>query len=274
MPRFTAKFLLVILLCFCCIAWSAPQKELWPRWTINNPTSSAVIDFSAWQNFLNQHIKTNSAGINLINYKAVSTSAKQDLQQFITTLSAIPIDNYNRNQQLAYWLNLYNALTVKVILDHYPVNSVRDIKLSGFFSHGPWDAKLIKVEGVPLSLNDIEHRILRPIWANPLIHYGLNCATISSPNLQKTAFTGTNVNNLLNAAAKEYINNPRGVDIEKDNHLNVSSLYVWYENDFGGNDVGVIKHLEKYALPKLKKQLRGIIKIYADHYDWSLNETK
>ena len=104
----------------------------------------------------------------------------------------------SRDEQLAYWINLYNALTVKVILDHYPVKSILDIDISpGWFSIGPWGKKLVAVEGVEISLDDIEHRILRPIWRDPRIHYALNCAAVGCPNLLREAFTGATAEVLL-----------------------------------------------------------------------------
>jgi hypothetical protein len=168
------------------------------------------------------------------------------------------------------WGALYNALTIVTVLQHYPVKSIRHIKLGGWFSSGVWDAKLIKVGGVPVSLNDIEHRIIRPIWNDSRIHYALSCASYSSPNLQRKVYTGKTVNTALTQGAKEYINSPRAVSIQN-NKLIVSSIYDWYQVDFGGNEQTVIQHLKKYAKPALKKQLNHFNSISAYHYDWRLN---
>ena len=147
-----------------------------------------------------------------------------------------PVSSLNRGEQLAYWINFYNALTVQVILDHYPTDSILDIKISpGFFSIGPWDKKLVTVEGEELSLNDMEHRILRPIWRDPRIHYGVNCASIGCPNLLTTAYTADNVDGLLTENAVAYVNHPRGASLQN-GALTVSSIYDWFEEDFGGNE--------------------------------------
>ena len=108
-------------------------------------------------------------------------------------MRGIAISNYNRAEQKAYWINVYNAVTVDVILSRYPVASMRDINISpGFLARGPWGAKLFSVEEEKLSLDDIEHRILRPIWKDNRVHYALNWASLGSPNLQPAAFTAQN----------------------------------------------------------------------------------
>ena len=160
-------------------------------------------------------------------------------------------------EQQAYWINLYNALTVQVILDHYPVDSIRDIDISpGFFADGPWGKKLLVVDGEEVSLDDIEHRILRPIWQDLRIHYAVNCASIGCPNLQPEAFTAENADRLMDEGARAYIGHPRGASVDR-GKLTVSSIYKWFKADFGGSDVGVIDHLQQFAEPELKAALAG-----------------
>ncbi len=126
----------------------------------------------------------------------------------------------------------YNALTVKVILDNYPVKSIRDIDISpGLLNDGPWDAKLLTIEGKEVSLNDIEHRILRPIFLDNRIHYAVNCASSGCPNLQPEAFTVENTEELLDRGAREYIAHERGVKISK-NRLVVSGR-LWLQRERG-----------------------------------------
>lgn len=157
------------------------------------------------------------------------------------------------------------------MLDNVPVRSIRDIDISpGLFGDGPWGKKLATVEGVGLSLNAIEHRILRPIWRDPRIHYAVNCASIGCPNLQLHAFTADSLDQLLDKAAHDYVNHPRGCRIEN-GKLVVSSIYVWFQQDFGGNDQAVIGHLELYAESELKAKLLNATRIGAHQYDWQLN---
>lgn len=188
-------------------------------------------------------------------------------------MRAVEVSSLNRSEQKAFWINLYNGLTVKLILDHYPVESIRDIDLSpGIFSKGPWDAKLLKIEGQELSLNDIEHRILRPIWRDNRVHYALNCASLGCPNLQPKAFTPQNIEQMLEKSAHEYINHPRGLSFAR-NRLIVSSIYFWFQADFGDSEKGIIQHLKKYMSPENLKKLKALKKKRTTHkYDWNLNE--
>jgi Protein of unknown function, DUF547 len=249
---------------------AAPKAELWQRWTAHDPAATGTIDHEAWDHFLGAYVLSFPDGINRVAYANVTDADRRQLERYIGILTAIRISGYNRTEQRAYWINLYNAVTVKVVLDHYPVKSIRQIK-PHVFSIGPWRTKRIAVEGAELSLDDIEHRILRPIWRDPRLHYVLNCASIGCPNLQKQAFTAANSETLLTQAAHAYINNARGVEL-RNGRLVVSSIYRWYKEDFGDTDQGVIDHLRHYAEPALSAQLRGIKRIAADRYDWTLND--
>ena len=173
--------------------------------------------------------------------------------------------------QLAYWINLYNALTIKVVLDHYPVASIRDIRLGGLLSRGPWDGDLIEIEGEPITLNAIEHEILRPIWKDPRLHYAINCASVGCPNLHNRAFTAANSEHLLPQLAKDYLSHPRGLKIEDDS-VTVSSIFEWFAYDFGNSEDGIIKHIAAYAPTAKSEALLRIGEISGSHYDWSLNE--
>jgi hypothetical protein len=251
-------------------AAAGPKAKLWARWTTNDPASTATIDHSAWQGLLQRYVRPYSDGINRVAYGSVTADDRRVLEQYIARLAVLPISTYNRKEQRAYWINLYNALTVKVILDHYPIKSIRKIK-PGLLSIGPWRQKLVTVEGQQLSLDDIEHRILRPIWRDPRLHYAVNCAANGCPNLQTEPFTANNTDTLLTDAAREYVNNWRGVAIER-GRLIVSSLYEWYQEDFGDSDEGVIHHLRRYANPELVAQLSEVKRIADDRYDWALND--
>ncbi|MCG8693457.1 MAG: DUF547 domain-containing protein, partial [Minwuiales bacterium] len=188
---------------------AAPKSKLWERWTAHDPSATQQIDHRAWDQFLRTYVRPNGSGLNLVAYSEVTAEDRRALEAYLSALAVTPISRFNRAEQVAYWINLYNALTIKVILDHYPVESIRKISISpGLFSIGPWDRKLIRIEGEELTLNDIEHRILRPIWQDPRIHYAVNCASISCPNLIPTAFTGANADELMTAGAREYMNSP------------------------------------------------------------------
>jgi hypothetical protein len=251
---------------------AAPRTDPWPRWQTHDENSQATIDHGAWQSFLAAYLVRSTDGINRLRYAAVDEADKRALADYVAGLARLQVSTYARDQQLAYWINLYNALTIMVVLEHYPVASIRDIDISpGLFSDGPWGAKLIMVEGEKLSLDDIEHRILRPIWRDSRIHYAVNCASLGCPNLQPEPFKAATFDAQLDAAARAYVNDPRGVTIDN-GRIIVSSIYDWFEEDFGGTEQGVLGHLERFAEPQLRQRLEGTSSIDGYEYDWSLND--
>lgn len=250
----------------------APPPKLWERWLSHDEASRQAVDHGAWGRLLSIYLSRDSEGVERFAYARVNASDREALRAYIARLSEVSVANLARKEQLVFWINLYNALTVELVLEHYPVKSIRDIDISpGLFSSGPWDAFVARVDGTALTLNDIEHRILRPIFKDPRIHYALNCASVGCPNLQPKAFTAANVDAMLNKAAAEFINDSRGAHVEN-GRLTVSSLYVWFEDDFGGNEATVIAHLRRYAGPQLSASLSGITRIADHHYDWALND--
>jgi len=249
----------------------APKADLWERWEKHDAASTATIDHSEWSRFLAKYVYPDTTGVNLVTYIDVTDEDRKSLQAYLNALQAAPISTYNRAEQEAYWLNLYNAVTVEVILDHFPVKGIRDIDISpGFFSDGPWGKDLVTVEGEDLSLNDIEHRILRPIWGDPRVHYAVNCASIGCPNLLPIAFTAASLDSMKSEAARAYVNHPRGVTIEGET-ATISKIYLWFSQDFGETPDAIKAHLMLYADPALAAALKGVKEIeYA--YDWALND--
>ncbi len=254
---------------------AAPEADRWPRWEAHDPDATAEIDHSAWSEWLGDYrVEPGGDGVARLDYAAAKANGRAALTGYIDRLTDVAISDYNRDQQFAYWVNLYNAVTVAVVLDHYPVASIRDIDISPqWFSSGPWGKELVTVEGQALTLNDIEHRILRPIWEDPRVHYAVNCASIGCPNLQPVAFSADNTERLLDRGARAYINNRRGAAVE-DGELVVSSIYHWFQADFGGTEDSVIGHLRQYAEGELAARLSERSG-YDDHrYDWSLNDVQ
>ena len=251
---------------------AAAKAELWARWQKHEPTSTQKVDHRAWDRFLKQYVVTpHPSGINRVRYQAVTPEDFKNLRGYLKSMQGVAVFNYNRTEQKAYWINLYNALTVDLILSRFPVASIRDINISpGLLVRGPWGAKLFAVESEKISLDDIEHRILRPIWKDNRVHYALNCASLGCPNLQPVAYTGENIEALLERGAKEFINHPRGVAIQK-GKLQVSSIYIWYQEDFGGDAEELMEHWQRYADAKLDKALEKYNGGLSHDYDWRLN---
>jgi len=228
---------------------------------------------------LARYLVAGSDGINRVAYGAwkKATSDRAALAMAIESAANARPSKLAPNAAFAYWTNLYNALTLTLVLDHYPVGSIRDIKSTGAGFDlkaliGPWRTKLATVEGRPLSLDDIEHKIMRPGYREPRIHYAVNCASIGCPNLKPTAWRPETLAANLDAAASAYVNHPRGASDQGNGRLVVSSIYRWYREDFGDSDAGVLAHLRTYARSSLAAAISGGARIVDHRYDWRLND--
>ena len=177
-------------------------------------SSSRTLDHSEWTGILSNYISERD-GLNYFRYGQVTEEDFERIEDYIEDLESVAVTELDAGQQFAYWANLYNALTVWVILEHYPVDTIRDISF-GLLTRGPWKEEFVSVQDVDLTLDNIEHDILRPVYADNRIHYAVNCASIGCPNLQNVAFTAENLEEQLEKAAREYINHPRGARIEDD----------------------------------------------------------
>ena len=135
MKRLICTVLVLLLISRTTTSFAAPKPDLWPRWTAHDADSSEIIDHSAWNAWLGRFVVIGADGINRVAYSRVSAGDRKALQAYIQSLAALDISTYNRAEQFAYWVNLYNALTIDVVLEHYPVQSIREIK-SGFFKSG------------------------------------------------------------------------------------------------------------------------------------------
>lgn len=227
----------------------------------------------SWSELISDYRAVGPGDIALFDYAALKASEADlaRLSNYIHALSALPISSFPDDAAFAAWANLYNALTVQVVVQNYPVDSIRDIR-SGLFSAGPWKRDLVTVEGKTLTLDNIEHDILRVRFSDPRVHYAVNCASLGCPDLQATAWTAETLDADLNQAARHYINHPRGVTVLPSGKLRVSKIYDWYEEDFGGTASGVVQHIKQYADPELAEQLSQNTVIANYVYDWSLND--
>jgi hypothetical protein len=263
----------VLVVLGAAVSPGAPKPNLWERWQAHDPRSTVRVDHTRWDSFLRSNVVTSHpSGVNRVRYGAVTNNDRETLEEYLREMESVAVSGLSRSEQEAYWINIYNALTTKIVLEHYPVKSIRDIDISpGLFADGPWDAKLLTIEGEKVSLNDVEHRILRPLWKDNRHHYAVNCASIGCPNLQPEAYTAENTGRLLNEGATAYVNHPRGVLLEG-KKLTVSSIYDWFQVDFGGSPEGVIGHLLNYAGEPLRSELEDFDGRVRDDYDWNLNE--
>ena len=268
---------LLVAMLIAVTAHAQPKSELIPEWDASNEKNDAHIDHGAWQETLNEYLHAHDSGVNRFDYAALKANAKGTarLAEYLNYLQGLNPTDYSRAEQKAYWINFYNALTVQVVLEAYPVDSIREINES-FLKRplrlGPWDDVHAKVAGRDVTLNAIEHGILRPIWRDNRIHYAVNCASYGCPNLSQTVYTADNTEKLLEAGARAYVNHPRGVDFVDDDFLVISSIYDWYGVDFGGTEQSIIRHLITYADDALAARLKTFSGSVDYEYDWNLNQ--
>lgn len=193
-----------------------------------------------------------------VNYQAFSKETEK-LDGYLNELSEkSPQSSWSRDQKLAYWINAYNAFTIKLILNNYPVKSITDIE-----GGKPWDSKWIKLGESKYSLNQIENEIIRPRFNEPRIHFAVNCAARSCPPLANQAFTDENLELLLQEQTKSFINDAGFNEIAASS-ISISKIFEWYADDFGN----IISFLNKYSDKKIDAQA----KVTFRDYNWSLNE--
>ncbi len=202
------------------------------------------------------------------------TGLKNDegkLDRYLEYFAGTDPEHMSKNDRFAFYINAYNAYTLKLILDNFkndrPPASIKDI--GGFFTK-PWSIKFAKIGGKTLTLDNIEHDILRPTFNDPRVHFAVNCASKSCPPLISEPYSGAKLNEQLDASTIAFLHNYRENRLEG-NTLYVSSIFKWFGKDFNNDAIGFF---EKYAQGDLKKALevqKGRIKVKYLKYDWSLN---
>ncbi|WP_025663393.1 DUF547 domain-containing protein [Aquimarina megaterium] len=213
-----------------------------------------AFNHQSWNDLLQKHVSPTGT-VRYIGFK-------QDylvLKSYLEALSKnIPAENWSKSDVLAYWINVYNAFTVKLILDNYPIKSIKDIK-------EPWDLRFFKLGNKWYTLNDVEHRILRKM-GDPRIHFGINCASISCPPLLNKAFTAQNVDHELEKLAINFINDTKRNTITS-NSIQLSKIFTWFAKDFK-TEGSLIYFLNKYSRITISSNAKKSFK----KYNWSLNE--
>ncbi|MEJ2042709.1 MAG: DUF547 domain-containing protein [Reinekea sp.] len=264
-----------LLFCFLILSVTAARADLLAGWEGVDPASDTVIDHQVWQEFLDKYLKQDDFGQTYFSYARVGINEQAKLQIYIHELETINPLRLNANEQKAYWINLYNAATVAIVLEEYPINSIRDIgsKLGGLIPGGPWKRKIVTVNDQKLSLDNIEHDIVRPKFNDYRVHFAFNCASKGCPNLADTAYSGANIDMLLNEAAVAFVNHQRGVRFQS-GRLTLSKIFQWYQADFVDEEGQLTVFLAQLAEPKLRAVLLAYQGGINYEYDWDLNEVR
>ncbi|MFQ5484920.1 MAG: DUF547 domain-containing protein [Desulfobacterales bacterium] len=224
--------------------------------------SNTPVDNSIWASLLEKYVKNG-----VVNYQGFKTD-EESLNRYLKVLEKIDPDMLSPNEQFAFYVNAYNAWTIKLILSGYP--GIKSIKDLGSFFKTPWKKKICRIGGAIITLDDIEHKILRARFKDPRVHFAVNCASKSCPPLLSEPYRGNDLDTQLDNSTRSFINNPLQNRIESGT-LYVSRIFKWFPNDFNNDVFGF---LLKYADGDFKKELiakKGKLKIKYLKYDWSLN---
>ena len=226
---------------------------------------SKSIDHKQWTILLQKYVDRDG----MVNYKGFQKDSVS-LISYLNELRTNPPDEntWSNEEQIAFWLNAYNAFTIKLIIDHYPLESIKDIgsAIQIPFINSPWDIRFIEINGKKLDLNNIEHSILRKKFNEPRIHFAINCASFSCPKMRREAYSEDKLDVQLNKQAVNFINDPQRNKING-GQAEVSKIFSWFKGDFTEN--GTLKDfLNQYAKIKIDDD----VKISYNKYDWSLNE--
>ncbi len=257
----------------------AEPHRVWSYWNNKDDSSIKVVDHSKWQQILNKYLFVQQDNT-LFNYDAITTDNNQYLvQDYIDILAQEDPIKLNNYEQLAYWINLYNALIVRTILNNYPVDSILEIKphfgfrtwggVFSFFRYGPWHNKLVSINGIELSLNDITHRILLPIWGDRRVQYCLCSGSMGSPDLYPIVFTAIDMPKLLNKVTNRFIQQEKTMQWI-DGKLVLSRLLK--NSNYFHDKHDLLSHLRKYTNSFNKSKLDNFHGSINYQFDWRLNK--
>lgn len=266
----TQRLLTAIVLCALATGCKPADddRDFRALWQADNAQGERI-DHALWQAVLDHYLIAEDDALNRVDYAGLQRNGMAQLRRYLGAMAAIDPRAHSRDEQMAYWINLYNALTLRVIADAWPVASILKVGSGSVFG-GPWDDPVITINNQALTLNDIEHRILRGIWQEPRIHFAVNCASVGCPDLQPAAFNGQNLEALLALSARQYLASERGVKLDEDT-LVLSSLFDWYAADFGDDAEAVRARLATYADTATAVVLREHDGKVRYDYDWALN---
>lgn len=222
-----------------------------------------VVSIQAQTSTFNTLLQKNVSKSGYVNYKELKKS-EGTLDTYLTHLkNTTPSSSWSKNKQKAFWINAYNAYTLKIILENYPVKSITKIKKKGKTA---WKIPFAEVGGKTYTLDHIEHKILRKKLFDPRIHVGVNCASGSCPKLHNKAFTEKNIDAELDVLIKAFINDPKRNNLSKKNMIHISEIFNWFKVDFTKKG-SVIDYINKYANEKIDSDA----KIHYLPYKWNLN---
>jgi hypothetical protein len=231
-------------------------------------------DTKLWQDLLAKYYDPGKG----MNYKGLKEHDKATLDQLRQQLAAVDAGSLSKPDQLAYWINLYNVSTVNVVVEGYPVKSIRDLSTDPIIRLNVFKKPSVKTKTGAMSLNDVENTKIREGFKDPRIHFAINCAAKSCPPIRTEPYVGARVNEQLDDQARRFLNGPHGARIEKNGDgvtLHVSKILDWFKDDFETWGGGRVSFIRKFLPADKQRQLdaaKGKVDLAFDDYDWALND--
>ncbi len=239
---------------------------------VASPATAGVTDaHTAWNTLVERYVVDER----WVDYAAWHASGDdvQALRDVVDAYEAVDASTLSRDQRVAYWLNLYNAATVELVLEHFPVESIKDI---GGLIGSPWGIERVTVAGEALTLDQIQHEKLDPVAQDPRIHFALNCASVGCPPLAPFAFTGDAIDEQLDRVTRRAVTDTAWVDLSGcagtygDGTIRLTKIFDWYRDDFGGDD-GIREFLIRYRPDDAFRLRNTSCALDFSGYDWNLN---
>lgn len=255
------------------MATAEPQAKLIEFWDDFEDESDMSLNHAPWQEILDVYLNDqHPSGINRFDYERVSDQDYSKLEAYLAYLQRFDPRQFNRDEAKAYWINLYNARVVELVVSaskSESFDSIRELR-SGMFSAGPWKREVFVVNLQSMTLDDVQHGVIRPLWKDHRTHFVLTKASLGGANLPKTAFTRDNIEELLQIAEKQYLSHPRAVRVDGDRII-LSSLFNWYADDFAEDSALFLEYLRSNVPANLVTPL-SVAGGTRFEYDWDLNK--
>lgn len=229
-----------------------------------SPATAADPDYRLWQELLSKHYDPAKG----MNYKGLKAD-KAALDRLRGQLAAVEVSSLSRPEQLAYWINLYNVNVVGVVVDNYPVESIRDISTDPIIRLNVFKKPYVKVKGGTLSLDDVEHKKIREPFKDPRIHFAINCAAESCPPIRPEPYVGARISQQLDDQTRKFLDGT--VRLEGD-VVRVTKIMDWFKDDFEQWGGGSVAFLKKHLPPDQARRIGGEVELEFDDYSWKLND--
>ena len=274
MIRLAIFTFLIASLAIAIAGCSAPKAELYDGPIVGELQSGwddgdESFDHEVYEELLQAHVDSESG---TVDYAALQQE-EEKLDSYLSAIADVDVSTLPKNEQLALLINAYNAYTLKLIAENYPLDSIRDIS-------SPWTTERYEVGGHTLSLDGIEHNLIRPLFLDPRIHFAVNCAAIDCPHLAEFAFTGDKIDEQLRERTEAILSNEKFLRVEND-ILHLPKVMDWYSDDFLSESFqGHASTLPEYVAPFTTDEVRQFIENHDGDpptrfldYDWGLNDT-